>query len=132
MSDSDAEVLAALARTEFSINQPARQILLEIAARMESGPVFEPRIHSHIGDGLPEGHPKAYEHFGCENCEDLVHANNNECMQTWIETGKGDFCMQCWADLLGGSEDLGRFSCLDDEWGINSNQFAGAKKNGKA
>jgi len=59
----------------------------------------EPKIHSHIEDCLPDNHPKALEDIHCENCTDLVHANNNECMQTWIETGKGAYCFHCFSEM---------------------------------
>lgn len=57
---------------------------------------IEPRIHSHITDVFPDDHPLAYKNFGCEHldCDALLHAGNNECMQTWIETGIGNFCVE--------------------------------------
>ena len=56
----------------------------------------EPKIHSHIEDVLPGDHPLAYEVVCCESCKVMVHAFNNECMQTWIETGNGNFCVPCF------------------------------------
>jgi len=61
----------------------------------------EPRIHSHITDALPDDHALAYEMVDCEKCGVMVHASNNECMQTWIETGRGAFCMRCFAATRG-------------------------------
>ena len=60
----------------------------------------EPLIHSHITDGLPDEHTLAFSSVYCENCEVMVHAFNNECMQTWIEieTEKGikGYCTKCF------------------------------------
>ena len=62
----------------------------------------EPRIHSHITDVLPGEHALAYEQVQCLDCGRLVHAFNNECMQTWVETGRGAFCLKCFAATRGG------------------------------
>lgn len=70
----------------------------------------EPLIHSHITDVLPEEHPSAYRAVVCEKCDALVHASNNECMQTWAETGAGAYCLKCFSDLTG--------DVLDDYWGL--------------
>ena len=56
----------------------------------------EPQIHSHIEDGLPDSHALAFESVGCETCGAMLHAGNNECMQTWVETGLGPFCAKCF------------------------------------
>lgn len=61
---------------------------------------IEPKIHSHLTDSLPESHPLAYESIGCKICNETLHAGNNECMQTWIETGKGNFCFSCFIETL--------------------------------
>lgn len=65
--------------------------------------VLEPKIHSHIEDGLPEEHPLALESVTCARCGVMVHAFNNECMQTWVESGVGNFCLSCFADKEGAS-----------------------------
>jgi hypothetical protein len=57
----------------------------------------EPVIHSHITDVLPDNHLQAFQNVCCGNCGVLVHAFNNECMQTWVETGRGAFCLRCFA-----------------------------------
>lgn len=56
----------------------------------------EPLIHSHITDCLPEDHPMAYEFVYCDKCGDTLHACNNECMQTWTEMQRGNFCTKCF------------------------------------
>lgn len=61
----------------------------------------EPQIHSHITDGLPHMHPLADEQVTCTRCGVLVHAFNNECMQTWVETGLGNYCLVCFCNLHG-------------------------------
>lgn len=73
----------------------------------------EPRIHSHIEDMLPHAHPLAYAHTNCAKCGDLVHAGNNECMQTWVETGQGCYCLQCFNFLH-----IHMGEVLDDDWGL--------------
>lgn len=57
----------------------------------------EPLIHSHIEDGLPDEHPMAFTDQQCLVCEEPVHAFNNECMQPWVESGLGVFCLFCFA-----------------------------------
>jgi len=59
----------------------------------------EPRIHSHIDDVLEKEHPLSEKQVHCKKCKVLVHAFNNECMQTWIETGSGNYCLKCFANI---------------------------------
>jgi hypothetical protein len=75
----------------------------------------EPRIHSHITDCLPDDHPLAYSGVACRTCLALLHAANNECMQTWVETGRGTYCLACFVCEVGGLECT---KVLDDEWGL--------------
>lgn len=56
----------------------------------------EPQIWSHITDMLPEDHPLAYKTLICTTCRNMVHAGNNECMRTWVETGNGPYCIECF------------------------------------
>ena len=61
----------------------------------------EPRIHSHLTDELPEDYKglndkvEPYKSIDCDCCDVMVHAFNNECMQTWIETETGNYCTAC-------------------------------------
>jgi hypothetical protein len=76
--------------------------------------MMEPRIHSHITDELPGEHYLAHTAIYCSTCGEMVHASNNECMQTWVEFGEfGNYCIQCF----GNRADSG---CLDamKGWGI--------------
>ena len=81
----------------------------------------DPVLHSHIEDMLPDEHPLAFQQVWCDGngrCEDwqeraLLHAANNECMQTWFETGKGNFCVSCFLRLTGEPE------VLEEEWGLH-------------
>jgi hypothetical protein len=73
--------------------------------------MFDPRLHSHVEDALPENHPSATTTVYCRGCGVMLHASNNECMQTWIESGKGNFCIKCFAAL----DDV---EGLDDEYGL--------------
>jgi len=61
----------------------------------------EPLIHSHITDGLPSNHKLANEFIYCKICNSMLHADNNECMQTWIESGTGNYCLKCFSRSKG-------------------------------
>lgn len=61
--------------------------------------LVEPVIHSHITDCLPDEHKQAYESVYCCACKEMVHAFNNECMQTWVETGQGNYCGNCFRKI---------------------------------
>ncbi len=69
----------------------------------------EPQVHSHINDGLPTRHPMAWCSVACKKCGAALHAGNNECLQTWVEMGRGSFCARCFGALpevqVLGSED---------------------------
>lgn len=60
----------------------------------------EPIIHSGITDCLSSDHPLAFESVRCKQCGELVHASNNECMQTWVECQDGNLCGKCFGELL--------------------------------
>ena len=70
----------------------------------------EPLIHSHITDELLDDHPLAFKTVDCEKCGVMVHASNNECMQTWVETGEGNYCLRCFAKLTG--------EVIEDIWAL--------------
>ena len=85
----------------------------------------EPQIHSHITDMLPDDHPLANETFSCQRaaaCKTMLHADNNECMTTWVETGRGNFCFPCFVDALreNGAYPAEAWECMDDSegWGL--------------
>jgi hypothetical protein len=59
----------------------------------------EPQIHSHITDILPTDHRLAFTAIYCGSCKAMLHAFNNECMTTWVESGLGNFCLACFAAL---------------------------------
>lgn len=62
---------------------------------------MEPLIHSHITDILDTNHPLADCDIFCEHCSVMLHAYNNECMQTWVESGLGNMCFKCFAQCHG-------------------------------
>lgn len=79
-------------------------------------PRRDPILHTHVTDRLPDDHPLAYQQVWCEGDAHktlaafagrlpgesvLLHAGNNECMTTWVETGKGPRCLACFTDELG-------------------------------
>jgi hypothetical protein len=78
----------------------AEHVTVERATR-----VREPRIHSHVTDRLPDSHPLARSRVSCERCETLVHLASNSCARTWIETGRGNFCLPCFAVAAGATPD---------------------------
>lgn len=57
----------------------------------------EPQIHSHITDLLPDEHPLAFHGVYCKVCGMMLHASNNECMATWVESGSGNYCLAHFA-----------------------------------
>jgi hypothetical protein len=67
-----------------------------------STPLAEPRLHSHIADGLPADHPLARRRVHCDRCERLLHMQTNRCMRTWIESGRGTHCLRCFIVVAGG------------------------------
>lgn len=71
----------------------------------------EPQIHSGIEDGLKEDHIKANESLYCEKCDAMIHAFNNECMTTWVESGKGSYCISCFVEEYNKRDN-------DEEWGL--------------
>lgn len=44
-------------------------------------------------------------------------------MGTWVETGKGNFCIACFATViaenLGHDGYAGEIECMDGTWGLN-------------
>lgn len=82
----------------------------------------EPKIWSHITDLLPNDHPLAGTTVSCTVCGAMVHCSNNECMQTWLETGRGPHCAPCFVNAVRAApESLDDGLCvLDDEWGLPS------------
>ncbi len=65
---------------------------------------MEPLIHSHITDVLPEGHRLADSNVFCDRCGGILHTWENECMTTWVETGKGNYDLLCFVIAAGGFE----------------------------
>lgn len=61
---------------------------------------IEPIIHSGVTDALSDCDTRAYTCIRCDKCDVQIHASNNELMQAWVETGKGNYCIPCFAKLL--------------------------------
>jgi len=76
-------------------------------------------MHSHRSDVLHEDHYLAHEMVHCDACPNdrMVHASNNECMQTWFELPNKNYypglgidkevknvCGECFAKILVASE----------------------------
>jgi hypothetical protein len=81
----------------------------------------EPRLHSHLTDGLPSEHPLAHARVHCDRCETVVHVQTNSCMRTWVESGRGNHCVRCFVVIAGGiAPDESRLAGVD----CLSRQFA--------
>lgn len=80
----------------------------------------EPRIHSHLDDLLPGGHPLAFRVVYCDfqDCHAMLHAENNECMQTWIETGIGNYCLPHFCFLAATDEGILEDMPEGRHWGL--------------
>ena len=98
----------------------------------------EPKIHSRIESALdysPLSYKKyckscdfhgwlkshdSYDHdlINCDTCKDILHlGTENKCLRTWVETGKGNFCLKCFVLH---KELLGTYGCqLRDDWGLD-------------
>jgi nucleotide-binding universal stress UspA family protein len=78
---------------------PGRRVAEDEAAPDDSR---EPRLHSHISDKLPATHPLAGTRVTCDRCETLLHLQTNSCVRTWVESGRGNFCLRCFILAAGG------------------------------
>lgn len=90
----------------------------------------EPKIHSHITDELPQNHPLAFSCIYCDslNClsregSAMLHASNNECMQTWVESGIGNYCIRCFVNLKFDDINKKHLENMDKDWVVEIEQF---------
>lgn len=63
----------------------------------DTGVMREPIFHSGITDELPEDHPLAWQSVYCVVCRAMLHGLPNENMDAWMETGRGAYCLNCFA-----------------------------------
>jgi hypothetical protein len=70
--------------------------------RLDDASVAEPRLHGHFTDALPVDHPLARRRVRCDRCGWLLHLQSNRCLRSWVESERGNFCLQCFI-LDGGS-----------------------------
>lgn len=75
----------------------------------------EPKLHTAITGELPEDHKLAFEEVVCPCCGEVLHDLVNECRRNWVETGTGNFCLNCFIDLV---SDVGQQVTMGDEWGL--------------
>lgn len=59
----------------------------------------EPKIHF-LNDDLLDDHEYAFETLYCKNCKEMIHAGNNELMQTWVQSHKGNYCLTCFSSSI--------------------------------
>lgn len=62
----------------------------------EADGAVEPLVHSHLTDTLPDAHPLVGHNVYCKCCNAMLHCENNECMQTWLELPSGAYCTRCY------------------------------------
>ena len=83
----------------------------------------EPLIHSHVTDILPGNHPFADRRVYCTRCDALLHMQTNRCMRTWIESGRGNYCLRCFVVVAGGlapdETRLAGVDCLAPTFGLD-------------
>ena len=53
-------------------------------------------IHTFVEPALSEDHELAHQLVSCEVCGVLLHNDNNEHTELWLETGKGNYCLDCF------------------------------------
>ncbi len=76
----------------------------------------DPVCHSHVDDILPDDHPLAFRQVYCHSSRHkiknspLLHAGNNECMQTWFEFSNIALCEQCFIKYLSYSNGVIEFT----------------------
>jgi hypothetical protein len=60
----------------------------------------DPIIHSTQTDVLSDSHPWVFECVHCFKCGAMLHAENNECMQPWVEYAEVALCAACAQPFL--------------------------------
>lgn len=76
----------------------------------------EPKIHGVVEDSLHPAHPLAFKAVECDSCRDDVHSSPNECLNIWVETGIGNFCVPCFSYRL---QLYQRRETDTKKWGLN-------------
>jgi hypothetical protein len=76
---------------------------------------MEPILHTDSVDVLPESHPWCELDVYCAKCNEMLHAGNNECMQSWVEYRGVALCARCAQPFLC---ELRNFWCFHDDEGI--------------
>lgn len=102
---------------------PDRLKLERVDVEVEQRVIGEPLIWSHITDGLPEDHPLAYEAVFCSVGDgELLHASNNECMQTWVETGRGAYCLVHFVEAVAEVVQGETYHTVEEGWALRRGQ----------
>lgn len=61
----------------------------------------EPILWSTITGQLPASHRLRLRNVECEgSCRIVVHTAQNRTLQCWVETGIGNYCLMCFAQLF--------------------------------
>jgi hypothetical protein len=74
---------------------------------------------------LPKRHSLARKRVRCDRCDSLVHLPSNSCLRTWVESGRGNFCLRCFVFAVGGAKpdprsEMAGVDCLAQSFGIKS------------
>jgi hypothetical protein len=104
----------------MSISRQAERVPVERARRLR-----EPCIHSRVTDCPPDRHPLACSRVRCDRCQSLVHLASNSCMRTWVESGRGNFCLRYFVPAGGGATadhrpQLAGVDCLPSSFGLGA------------
>jgi hypothetical protein len=82
----------------------------------------EPLVHSHVTGALAPDHRLAHARVYCDRCEALLHLQSNSCLRTWIESGRGNYCVRCFIVAAGGlapdETRLGGVDSLSSDFGL--------------
>lgn len=69
----------------------------------------DPILHTHGSDVLPADHPWADSSVYCAKCNVMLHAENNECMQSWVEYERVALCTECGKSVF---QSVSDFMCF--------------------
>jgi hypothetical protein len=75
--------------------------VVEEASGGSATALTDPWLHTRVTDHLPADHQLATRRISCERCETILHLQNNRCVRTWVESGRGNYCLYCFVVAVG-------------------------------